>query len=67
MRRKERILLIAATLIILVMAWGYYRNIKPNLENAEKGYAEKSMLNLNGSMDEKVLLKILSIRCMNVF
>ena len=60
MRRKERILLIAATLIILVMAWGYYRNIKPNLENAEKGYAEKSMLNLNGSMDEKVLLKILS-------
>ena len=60
MRRKERILLIAATLIILVMAWGYYRNIKPNLENAEKGYAEKSMLNLSGNMDEKVLLKILS-------
>ncbi len=60
MRHKERILLIAATLIILVMAWGYYRNVKPSLENAQKGYAEKSMLNLNGSMDERVLLKMLS-------
>lgn len=59
-RNKERILLLATTVILVVMAWQYNHNIKSTLEKVEEGYSEKTVLNLNEDFNEKALIEILS-------
>jgi len=46
-RNIERLLLSFVSLIILVMAFSYYQHVKDELTEADKGYQDKTIINLS--------------------
>lgn len=61
-RNKERILLLAVSILLLCLFGRLYYNLSPHFEEAEKGYKSGEMLNLSKSFDPNRLQEILNER-----
>lgn len=57
-RNTERLLLGLATLIMAVMAYSYYNNVKKELREAEEGYADGSVVNLAAPLKKDLLQRL---------
>lgn len=60
MRTKERILLGIASLLLILMAASYLRNISPELEEVEQKYAEGITVNLTAGVSSEKIRAVLA-------
>ncbi|MCH5719147.1 hypothetical protein [Niabella hibiscisoli] len=57
-RNIERLLLAFVTLIMILMAFSYYNHIKKELQDAEEGYANGTVINLAAPLKTETLKNI---------